>query len=118
MSSSSLRSGSNRLALFSVAAGVAAPVALALSWLLTYSPLTLQAYPTLQTIVDGVLDLMSFIGALSAVVVGIIALVRSGHYPRGQGHTGLAIAGVVLGAVELIIFLLALAVLVLVATHP
>ena len=44
--------GSNGLAVISFAAGLAVPVAIVLSWLITDSPLTLQASPSLQTILD------------------------------------------------------------------
>ena len=72
-------------------------VAVGLSWLITYSPLTLEAEPSLQTILDVALDAISVIAGVSALVVGIIALVRASHYPRGKAHRGFAIGGVILG---------------------
>ncbi len=120
MSSSSQATspGSNGLALISFTAGVASPVAVALSWLITYSPLALQASPSLQTILDSTLVAISVIAAVSAIVGGTIALVRVRHYPRGKARIGFAIAGVVLGALEVIIFSLIALVLIIVATHP
>jgi hypothetical protein len=117
MSSSSQATspGSNTLAIISFIAGVVSPIAVALSWVITYSPLTLQAYPTVQTILDLTLNTVGFLAAVSALVVGVIALVRARRYPSGKGRTGFAVAGVVLGAIEVIIVILAAVVLALVA---
>ena len=53
-----------------------------------------------------------------ALVTGIIALVRVGRYPRGKTRLGFGIVGVMLGTLDIIVFLLIAAVLVVVATHP
>jgi hypothetical protein len=53
-----------------------------------------------MTIYDGALAAVGVIAALSALVVGIIALIRDGRYRRGKSHIGFAIAGVVLGALD------------------
>ena len=111
-------SGSNGLSLISFIAGITSPVAIALSWLITYSPLTLEAYTSLQTILDTTLDIIGVIAGLTALFTGIIALVRAGHYPRGKAHLGYAIFGVIVGGLEVVIFLLIAFVLFEVATHP
>jgi hypothetical protein len=117
-SSKSTSPGGNGLALISFTAGLVPPIAVGLSWLITYSPLTLQAYTTLQTILDGTWVIISVIAAISALVVGIIALVRARHYPPGKAHIGFAIVGVMLGGLEVLIFILIALVFVVVATHP
>jgi transposase len=105
--------GSNWLALVSLIAGLVFPLAMAQGWLITYSPLTLEAYPGLLAILDGTLVAVGVIAALSAVVVGIIALIRAERYPSGKSHTGFAIAGLALGGLEVItILLLAVALVV------
>jgi|SRR6516225_4865420 hypothetical protein len=91
---------SKALALVSFTAGLVSPLVFALSWLITYSPLALQAYPTLTLIVDGYLAIVGVGAALCAVVVGIIALVVNTRSPRGPSYLGFAIAGVVLGALD------------------
>jgi hypothetical protein len=117
-SSQATSTGSNRLALISFIAGLASPVAVVLSWLITYSPLTIQSSPSLQTILDLTLGTLSVIAAVSALVVGIVALVRGRHYPSGKAHTGFAIVGVMLGGLEVLIVILVAAVLAVVAMHP
>jgi hypothetical protein len=92
--------GSNGLALVSFTAGLVPPLAFALGWLITYSPLTLQADPGLLGILEIALVVVGVIAAQSALVVGIIALVMAGRYPRGRSHIGFAIAGVVLAALD------------------
>lgn len=110
--------GSNGLAVVSFVAGLVAPVAIALSWLITYSPLTLQGDPSVQTILDSALVGITVLAAVIALVTGIIALVRIGRYPRGKTRLGFAIVGVILGALETVVFILIAAVFVVVATHP
>jgi hypothetical protein len=97
---------------------LASPVAVALSWLITYSALTIQVSPSLQTILDLTLGAISVIAAMSALVVGISALVRGRHYPSEKAHTGFAIVGVMLGGLEVLIVVLVAAVLVMVAMYP
>ena len=53
-----------------------------------------------------------------ALIIGIIALVRSRQYLAGKGRLGLAIVGVLLGGLEVAIFALTAAVLVVVALNP
>ena len=65
-----------------------------------------------------VISSKSLVAAVVALVTGIIALVRVGRYPRGKTRLGFGIVGVILGALEIIVFLLIAAVLVVVATHP
>ncbi|MGO8948665.1 MAG: hypothetical protein ACLQUY_13600 [Ktedonobacterales bacterium] len=118
LSSKATSSGSNGAALTSFRAGIVSPVAIALDWLITYSPLTLEAYPTLQTILVLTLVAISAIAGLTALVTGIIALVRARRYPGGEASIGYAIAGVILGALEVIVYILVAIGLFLLATRP
>jgi hypothetical protein len=112
--------GSNVLALVCFTAGLVSPLAFAIGWLITYSPPALQALQANQAdtgpilILDGVLAVVGVLAALSALVVGIIALVLAlvgdGRSPRGKSHIGFAVAGVVLGALDGVGIILLLAV--------
>ena len=95
--SSGFRTGKrgNRLASVSFVLGFASPVAALLGYML----LSLGAAASVVLYLGGL-----FSGA-AAVVVGIVALVRSRRYPPQQAQRGLAIVGLVVGAIATVLLI-------------
>jgi hypothetical protein len=89
------RPGANTLAAIGL---VLALLALALDYL----SLSNRLYDLGLGAVDNVIPVSA---SIAAVVVGHIALAQAGRFPPGQGWRGLAIAGLVLGYLSLVVFL-------------
>lgn len=64
------------------------------------------------------LDLVGVVALFTAIVTGHLALRRSRQYPSQQARRGLALTGLVVGYLDLALFLLLAAGVIWLLTHP
>lgn len=114
----------NHLALVSVVTACVFPAALLLNIIargfLVTGPLGGLFTPLAALVASHAywLDLLGMVALFCAIVTGHVALRRSGRFPPQQARRGMALTGLVVGYLDLGLFLLMEAVAIWVYTHP
>ena len=99
-------SGSNVSAIISLIAGLIPILSIGVN--------ILVAVLRLPAFISGFLSLLSLPAILTAIITGHIGVAFAGRFAPGKGYRGLAIAGLVLGYLEILLIILAI-VLIIVA---